>query len=70
MSNSNSNVQGMDRRAFVQGAGAVVAGAAIPATQALASKKPVTRYMPDAIASQAARSLAQWCLSAHHAVAA
>ncbi len=38
--------------------------------EALASKKPVTRYMPDAIASQAARSLAQWCLSAHHAVAA
>ena len=42
MSNSNSNVQGMDRRAFVQGAGAVVAGAAIPATQALASKKQET----------------------------
>lgn len=33
--------------------------------EALASKKPVTRYMPDAITSQAARSLAQWCLSAH-----
>lgn len=37
--------------------------------EALASKKPVTRYMPDAIASQAARSLAQWCLSDHRPAA-
>jgi cellulose synthase operon protein YhjQ len=34
--------------------------------EALASKKPVTRYMPDAVTSQAARSLAQWCLSLAH----
>ncbi|CAM5210513.1 Cellulose synthase operon protein YhjQ OS=Castellaniella defragrans OX=75697 GN=HNR28_002554 PE=4 SV=1 [Castellaniella defragrans] len=29
--------------------------------EALAFKTPVTRYMPDAASSQAARSLAQWC---------
>ncbi|MDN5843884.1 MAG: cellulose synthase operon protein YhjQ [Alcaligenaceae bacterium] len=35
--------------------------------EALAGKMPVTRHMPDAITSQAARALAQWCLSTHHA---
>ncbi|MGA0582288.1 MAG: cellulose biosynthesis protein BcsQ [Castellaniella sp.] len=32
--------------------------------EALACKQPVTRYCPDADASQAARSIARWCLSA------
>ena len=32
--------------------------------EALACKQPVTRYRPDADASQAARSIARWCLSA------
>lgn len=37
--------------------------------EALAYKKPVTRYLPDAAASQAARTLAQWCLSARPSAA-
>lgn len=32
--------------------------------EALACKQPVTSYRPDADASQAARSIARWCLSA------
>ncbi|GAA0224404.1 cellulose biosynthesis protein BcsQ [Castellaniella daejeonensis] len=31
--------------------------------EALACKQPITRYRPDAAASRAARSIAQWCLS-------
>ncbi|MGB6241659.1 MAG: cellulose biosynthesis protein BcsQ [Castellaniella sp.] len=38
--------------------------------EALASKRPVTRYSPDAAASQAARSLARWCLSVQRAAVA
>ena len=37
--------------------------------EALASNTPVTRYMPDAPTSQAARSLAEWCLSGRRAAA-
>lgn len=38
--------------------------------EALARKKPVTRYLPDGLVSQAARSLARWCLSGRQRAAA
>lgn len=37
--------------------------------EALVRKKPVTRYMPDAVTSRTARSLARWCLSGYRAAA-